>query len=112
MAPKRNRIGFGQAIVELRRSKGLNQRALAAKVLKEDGSSISQQYLNDIENGRRNPSGPLLINELAKALDTDAAYLSYIAGQLPLELQGIAEDPETLRIAIEAFMAATKNIKS
>jgi transcriptional regulator with XRE-family HTH domain len=108
VAPRRSRVAFGQTIVELRRSRGLNQRALAEKVRKEEGGPISQQYLNDIENGRRNPSSHFLINELAKALETDPAYLSYIAGRLPQELEGLTISPEALRAAIDAFIDAAK----
>ena len=39
---------FGELISEGRKKKGLSQKELAAKVLKEDGSAISPQYLNDI----------------------------------------------------------------
>jgi transcriptional regulator with XRE-family HTH domain len=48
---------FGTLISEARRSKGLSQKDLAAKVKKEDGQAISPQYLNDIEHDRRNPPG-------------------------------------------------------
>ena len=90
----------------------MNQRSLAAQVRKEDGGTISQQYLNDIENGRRNPAGTFLIHELAKALDADPAYLTYIAGQLPEELQDVIDSPEALRSAIDAFLSALKQKRS
>jgi transcriptional regulator with XRE-family HTH domain len=106
MVRRRKKLSFGQAIGELRRSRGLNQRDLAARVHKENGTPISQQYLNDIENDRRNPSSTILIGELAKALGVEPAYLSYVAGLLPQELHGLTEDAEELRRAIDAFQAA------
>lgn len=102
------RLTFGQAITELRRNRGLNQRQLAAQVKKDDGTSISQQYLNDIENGRRSPSGERLIEQLAVALGTDASYLAYVAGILPAEIRDVIDDPKRLRDAIAAFRAAAK----
>ena len=99
-------MSFGQTISDLRRSKGLNQRQLAAAVRKQDGDTISQQYLNDIENGRRSPPGEHLISQMAKALDADPAFLAYIAGQLPPELRDIVHDQDQLKRAIRAFRAA------
>jgi transcriptional regulator with XRE-family HTH domain len=105
----KRKLTFGQAITSLRHTRGLNQRELASKVRKEDGNPISQQYLNDIENGRRNPPGDHIIEQLAKVLKTDPAFLSYVAGQMPRELRELVEDPEALRAAIVAFReAATK----
>ncbi|MCB1783974.1 MAG: helix-turn-helix transcriptional regulator [Alphaproteobacteria bacterium] len=47
---------FGGLISETRKGKGISQKELAAKILKEDGEAIAPQYLNDIEHGRRTPS--------------------------------------------------------
>jgi transcriptional regulator with XRE-family HTH domain len=103
------KLTFGEAITNLRHTRGFNQRELASRIRKEDGNPISQQYLNDIENGRRNPPGDHIIEQLAKALKTDAAFLSYVAGQMPHELRQLIDDPEALRAAIAAFRkAATK----
>ena len=41
---------FGRAIATARKEKGLSQKDLAALILKEDGTAISPQYLNDIEH--------------------------------------------------------------
>lgn len=106
---KKRPLNFGQAITELRRERGLNQRELAAKVRKQEGGVISQQYLNDIENGRRNPSNDFLIAELARALNADPAYLSYLAGQMPTEIRGLAGDAESVRRAIAAFRAVLRS---
>ena len=37
------------------------------------------------------------------ALDVDASYLTFVAGQLPRELRGIQLDADTLRRAVKAF---------
>jgi transcriptional regulator with XRE-family HTH domain len=102
----KRKLTFGEAISDLRHTQGLNQRELAAKIAKEDGKTISQQYLNDIENGRRGAPSPHIITQMAKALDTDAAFLAYKAGQLPSELRDIVEDRDALREAIDAFRRA------
>jgi transcriptional regulator with XRE-family HTH domain len=99
-------LSFGEAITELRRERGLNQRQLASEIRKTDGSPISQQYLNDIENGRRFPAGEHLIEQLAQVLGTDAAFLTYVAGQMPTEIRDLATEPEKLRAAIAAFKKA------
>lgn len=102
----RQTLSFGQAITELRHQRGLNQRQLALEVRKTDGTPISQQYLHDIENGRRLPANDQLIKQLAAALGTDAAFLSYVAGQLPAEMRDLAVDPDEIREAVEAFKRA------
>ncbi len=102
----KRRLTFGQTIATLRQQNGLNQRELAAKVRKEDGRAISQQYLNDIENDRRNPTGESLLREMAKALNTDAAFLMWLSGQVPPELRDAVSDPQDLARLITSV---TKN---
>jgi transcriptional regulator with XRE-family HTH domain len=45
---------FGEIVAQARKRKLLSQKELAALIKKEDGQSISAQYLNDIERNRRN----------------------------------------------------------
>ena len=99
-------LTFGATITGLRKRRGLNQRDLAARIQKEDGGSISQQYLADIENGRRNPSGDHIITQLATALEEDPAFLAYVAGQLPNEVRDLTTDPQRFRAALEKFREA------
>ena len=47
---------LGDVINRIRRERRLTLRQLVEKVRKEDGQSISPQYLNDIELNRRIPS--------------------------------------------------------
>jgi transcriptional regulator with XRE-family HTH domain len=49
---------FGEVISELRKERGLTQKALAAQVKKKDGIAIGIAYINDIEHDRRNPPSP------------------------------------------------------
>lgn len=46
---------FGKIVSAARKELGISQKDLAAKIVKEDGETISPQYLNDIEHDRRNP---------------------------------------------------------
>ncbi len=54
----------GRNVARLRREKGVTQEALAVR------SGFSQQYLSDLERGKRNPS-IVTIYELAQALGVD-----------------------------------------
>ena len=73
--------------------------------MKEDGSPISPQYLNDIERDRRNPPSEYLIGEFAQALRLDAEVLHYAAGQMPPELRD-GYRPEDVKRAFAAFRKA------
>jgi len=79
---------FGRAIAAARKAKGLNQKELAALVMKEEGEGcISPQYLNDIENDRRSPTSDHLIRQFAQVLDEDEGYLFVLAGKIPDDLR-------------------------
>jgi hypothetical protein len=41
---------FGRFITEARKKLNMSQKELTAKILREDGESISPQYLNDIRS--------------------------------------------------------------
>jgi transcriptional regulator with XRE-family HTH domain len=78
---------FGRAIATARKEKGLSQKELAALILKEDGTAISPQYLNDIEHDRRSPTSDHLISQFAHVLEKDAGYLFVLAGKIPEEIR-------------------------
>ena len=94
---------FGQIIAAERKKLGLSQKDLAGRILKEDGTPISPQYLNDIERDRRNAPSEHLIGQLASVLQQDADYLYYIAGQLPVDLRDGSSSKEEVQEAFVAF---------
>lgn len=95
---------FGQAISEARKSKQISQKQLAKMILKEDGTTISPQYLNDIERDRRNPPGEHLISQFAKLLELPEEYLYFLAHQIPPKYLQIAPtSPKQVQKAFEAF---------
>ena len=94
---------FGQTIAKTRKELGLSQRELALRVAKEDGTSISPQYLNDIERHRRNPPSDYLLRQLARALDLDEDYLYFLAGKLPTDMRAGSKNPKRVAAAFKAF---------
>jgi transcriptional regulator with XRE-family HTH domain len=94
---------FGQVIAAERKRRGWRRKDLAERVLKEDGTPISPQYLNDIELDRRNPPSEDLIEQLATALDLEADYLYYLAGRIPPQDRDSERPRENVRAAFAAF---------
>jgi transcriptional regulator with XRE-family HTH domain len=96
---------FGQIITEARRKLGISQKELADRIKKENGESISPQYLNDIERDRRNPPAEHLINQLSKELKLSKDYLLLAAGTLPKEIKEKLSDtdPDAVDQAFRAF---------
>ena len=90
----RNFVTFGQVIASAHKDLGVSQRELAQKVLKEDGTPISPQYLNDIERERRNPPGDYLLDQLSRQLNLDKDYLYFLAGKYPLDVRSGPRDPK------------------
>jgi transcriptional regulator with XRE-family HTH domain len=97
-------MAFGQAIAAARKAKQLSQKQLASLVIKEDGTPISPQYLNDIERDRRNPPGDYLISQFAKILEVPEEYFFFLAHQIPPKYRQDAPDnPRRIQHAFEAF---------
>ncbi|OGN89621.1 MAG: hypothetical protein A2Z74_02725 [Chloroflexi bacterium RBG_13_46_9] len=95
---------FGQAIATARKSKQISQKQLASMIIKDDGTSISPQYLNDIERDRRNPPGDHLISQFAKILQVPEEYLFFIVHEIPPKYrQKSPANPTVVREAFEAF---------
>jgi transcriptional regulator with XRE-family HTH domain len=84
---------LGEAISQQRRKLGLSQKQLAEQIRREEGGSISPQYLNDIEHDRRSPSSDHMIKEFARVLGLSENYLFYLAGRVPAEAR--RSDPVT-----------------
>jgi transcriptional regulator with XRE-family HTH domain len=101
-------MSFGRAIAQARKKVGLSQKELASRILKEDGTSISPQYLNDIEHDRRNPPSEELRNQLADELDLPRDYLHFLAGTIPeKDLEKYpSPTPEQAEAAFQAFRKA------
>ena len=94
----------GEIISTGRKRAGLTQKELAARVVKDDGGSISQPYLNDIEHDRRGVSpAPQLLKQFAEVLQLSYEYLLFSAGQLPDDLRAEPHTPEEVEAAFQAF---------
>jgi transcriptional regulator with XRE-family HTH domain len=93
---------LGDVIREKRIAIDLSQKDLAARIKKEDGTSITPQFLNDIEFNRRTPS-EFILKRIAAALDLDADYLVILAGSLPSDIleRGVTE--KTAKEAVRLF---------
>ena len=102
-------MSFGSVIAEARRRQALSQKELASRIKKEDGDSISPQYLNDLERDRRNPPNEHLLAQLAAQLGLEQEYLFYVAGTYPDDLKPAGAqppDPERVAAAFRAFRRA------
>ena len=87
---------FGQKIKELRKAKGLGQRAVAAQV------GINFTYLSKIENDKVDfaafPSEDT-IRKLAKVLEADVDELLLMAEKIPDHIRRrVLEKPEAFRM--------------
>jgi transcriptional regulator with XRE-family HTH domain len=101
MAQSESPLSFGKRIAEARKKAGFSLKDLAEKIKKEDGQTISPQYLNDIEHDRRQPDSDHLIEQFAKALNIAAEVLYYEAGKLAEKHSGASE--EKIVAAYKAF---------
>ena len=94
---------IGKAIRERRRLLQLTLRQLASRVRFEDGRTISEPYLNDIEHDFRNPPREHIIVQLANALGINPDVFFYLAGKLPPDLCERDIGNEQLEAAFRAF---------
>jgi len=97
---------FGEAVSGARKAKGLSQKELAARIIKEDGLPITPQYLNDIERDRRNPSSEHMVRQFAEVLGQSIDYLSWLVGKLPSNIRRENVLPEQVDEAFVAFRKA------
>ena len=100
---------FGQYIASARKNLELSQKDLAARLIKEDGTPISAQYLNDIERDRRNAPSERLIAQLSQELGLDSDYLFYLAGQIPRDVRERDLPQEQVKEAFVAFRQGRRN---
>ncbi|PKO16681.1 MAG: XRE family transcriptional regulator [Chloroflexi bacterium HGW-Chloroflexi-10] len=102
---------FGQYIAESRKKAGFSQKDLAERLRKEDGQSISAQYLNDIEHDRRNPPGELILSQISTVLNLSLDYLRFLSGTLPDDIKTQNHQPEEIENAFKAFRKVLKGNK-
>lgn len=97
-------MSFGQVISQARKKAGLSQKQLAERMIKEDGTPISPQYLNDIEHDRRRATD-FVIEALVKKLrmEEDRDYLYHLAGALPPDIREQAAERDKVVKAYQAF---------
>lgn len=108
MSPQERKT-FGQMISDGRKKMGLSQKQLAALIRKENGETISPQYLNDIEHDRRNPPNEFITKQLAAKLKLDKDLLLFVSGSLPEDIRRIGmANPETINEAYSLFRKAKK----
>jgi transcriptional regulator with XRE-family HTH domain len=100
-------VTFGRYISEERKKSGLSQKDLAERITREEGGSISPQYLNDIEHDRRSPSSDHIIQEFARALKVSVNYLYYLADRVPAEARRANMAPQQVDEWVAAFRRTT-----
>ena len=85
---------FGSYIKKIRTDKGLSLRKICDLVKNDKGKTISVSYLNDIEQGYRNPPGGSIVVQIAKALGEEKEMLLKLAGKPDPELEKAIRDPK------------------
>ena len=93
---------FGKLIATKRKEMGISLKDLAAQIKKDDGSSITPQYLNDIERCRRNPPSKDMIRQIASSLELPLDYLLFLADTVPDDISK-THSPEDIQAAYRAF---------
>ena len=101
-------ITFGKAISTARKAKNWSLKDLTDKVRRDDGETISPQYLNDIEHDRRNPSSDWLVQQFAEALDIETDWLYYLAGRFPEDIRTRKMTQKDVAQAMRAFRGRGK----
>ena len=81
---------------------------MVERIKKEEGNSITPQYLNDIEFNRRIPS-PHVLRELAQELNQDPDMFLMLAGaEAEVMREYLKEHPQQQREIIQLFRTAQK----
>jgi len=83
---------FGRMLRELRRSRGISQRNLAAKV------GVDFSYISKIENDRLPPPAADTIVKICNALEVSPDSLLVLSGKIPKELkEAIGSSPAAMQ---------------
>ncbi|MDX2027175.1 MAG: helix-turn-helix transcriptional regulator [Alphaproteobacteria bacterium] len=99
---------FGSAIASARKELELSQKEVAKKIRKEDGETITPQYLNDIEHDRRSPSSDHIVKQFASVLKIPADILYWLAGRVPGDVTNRTVSPEQIEKAYAVFRKTIK----
>jgi len=102
-------MSFGETIRSRRKQLSISQKELAARIKKDDGMPISPQYLNDIEQGKRNPDSDSMIEQFAKELDLEKDILYFWARKIPADVAKLNAQPDKIVRAYTAFRKALKS---
>jgi len=95
--------GFGDYIAARRKALKLTQKEVAARIKKEDGVAISDQYLNDVEHERRKAPPDRLLEQLGTVLNIHIDVLYYLAERMPPDFKRPNMPEERILAAYEAF---------
>jgi transcriptional regulator with XRE-family HTH domain len=97
---------LGELVKQARHARRLTLRRLADQVMKEDGTSISPQYLFDIEVHHRVPA-PHVLQGLAQVLELDYDTLLALAGAADVVVREYLQThPQAEAAVIKLFRAA------
>jgi transcriptional regulator with XRE-family HTH domain len=102
---------FGRTVASARKRKGLSQKELAAKIIKEGGEAITPQYLNDIEHDRRSPTSDHLVKQFAKVLSIEITALYAVIGMLPEQDRKLVQS-STQEQVTNAFVAFRRSLSN
>jgi transcriptional regulator with XRE-family HTH domain len=94
---------FGEVLAAARKRRGLTLKAVAARVLKDDGTPMSQPYLNDIELGHKGPPSDGMIRQLARVLGVEIEVLRFYANRVYEKPKGADPEPGQIVAAYRAF---------
>lgn len=97
---------FGQVVAEARAARNMQQKDVAAQILKENGEPISVAYLSEIENDRRNPPSDHIIEQLSSVLKIPRVYLYAKARRFPPEI-----NPNSAQQTLAAFQALSAELQ-
>ena len=104
-------LSFGRAISNARKGKGWSLKELASQIQREDGQTISPQYLNDIEHDRRRPSSDLMVQQFAAVLEIDRDWLYYLAGRFPEDVRREQYSEQEVRRRMVAFRRPLSTVR-
>ena len=94
---------FGEVLAEARKRRGLTLKAVAARFLKDDGTPMSQPYLNDIELGHKGPPSDAMIRQFARVLGVEVEVLRFYANRVYEKPKGVDPEPGQIVAAYRAF---------